>query len=151
MFSQRIKGFPVILAAASILTVPALSFAQLPIKLNTPGKASRVSKDKVCSPDYASSVKPISKWQASQALRTYGLREDSDREVVRLIPASLGGTNDIENIWPIQDSKEWGAAQKKALDDKLTQMVCAGSIELKAAQDAIKRDWVEAYKKHVTQ
>lgn len=151
MLRQRIPGFRVILAAASILIVPALAFAQLPIKLNTPGKASRVSKEKVCSPDYASTVKPIQGWQVSQALRAYGLRDDTSREVVRLIPASLGGTNDLENIWPISDSKEWGAAQKKALDEKLTQMVCAGSIELKAAQNEIKKDWVEAYKKHVTQ
>src|SRR5262245_60576415 len=145
------QGFRFVLAAAFILGVPSLSFAQLPAKLNTPGKAAKVSKGKVCAPGYAGSVKPIAKWQASQALTAYGLRDDSNREVMRLVPASLGGTNDVENIWPVSDSKEWGPAQKKTLDEKLTQLVCAGSIELKDAQDEIKSNWIDAYKKHVTQ
>lgn len=151
MFTQRTHGVRSIIAAAFILTVPAFASAQLPIKLSTPGKASKVSKEQVCASDYASKVKPIKKWQSDQALRAYGLREDSNREVVRLIPATLGGTNDPENLWPISESKDLGASQKKTLDDKLHQMVCSGSIELKAAQEEVKKDWVEAYKKHVTQ
>ena len=151
MFTQCAQGFRFIIAAACILTVPAFALAQLPIGLSTPGKASRVSKEEVCAPDYASKVKPIKKWQSDQALRSYGLREDSTREVVHLIPATLGGTNDPENLWPISESKELGAAQKKALDEKLHQMVCSGSIELKAAQEEVKKNWVDAYKKHVTQ
>jgi hypothetical protein len=151
MFTQRTHGLRFIFAAACILTVPAFALAQLPIKLNTPGKASRVSKEEVCAPDYASKVKPIKKWQSDQALRAYGLREDSSREVVRLIPATLGGTNDPENLWPISEAKDFGAPQKKALDEKLHQMVCSGSMELKAAQEEVKKDWVDAYKKHVTQ
>jgi hypothetical protein len=151
MFTQRTRGVRSFIATAFILTVPAFASAQLPIKLSTPGKASKVSKEQVCAPDYASQVKPIKKWQSDQALRAYGLREDSNREVVRLIPATLGGTNDAENLWPISESKDLGAPQKKALDEKLHQMVCSGSIELKAAQEEVKKDWVEAYKKHVTQ
>lgn len=151
MFTQRTHGFRSIIAAACILTVPVFAWAQLPIKLNTPGKASKVSKEEICAPDYTSKVKPIKKWQMDQALRSYGLREDSNREVVRLIPGALGGTNDPENLWPIGDSKDLGASQKKALDEKLHQMVCSGSIELKAAQEEVRKNWVDAYKKHVAQ
>jgi hypothetical protein len=71
--------------------------------------------------------------------------------VVQLIPSTLGGTNDRENLWPLPDSNEFGPSQKQALDQKLHQMVCSGNLELKVAQDALKKDWTEAYKKYVTQ
>ena len=134
---------------ASSVLIPALAWAQLPIKYATPGKAGKVTKEQVCSTSLES--KPISDRQTADALEGYGLRGDSGRKVVQLIPSSLGGTNDRENLWPLPESKDFGPTQKKALDDKLHQMVCAGTIELKAAQDALKKDWTEAYKKYVTQ
>ena len=45
-----------------------------------------------------------------------------------------------------QDSRH---EQKHELDLKLHQMVCDKTITLKAAQDAIKKDWVKAYNQYV--
>ena len=70
-------------------------------------------------------------------------------ELDHLIPISLGGTNDPENLWPLPENKDMGPAQKKALDLKLHQMVCDKTIKLKDAQDAIKKDWVKAYNQYV--
>ena len=85
------------------------------------------------------------------ALAAYGLRPDSGRELIHLVPLSLGGTNDKENLWPLPNSREFGPAQKKALDEALQKKVCDGSIELKTAQDALKKNWMDAYKKYVGQ
>ena len=42
-----------------------------------------------------------------------------------------------------------GPDQKRELDLKLHQMVCDKTITLKAAQDAVKKDWVKAYNQYV--
>jgi hypothetical protein len=148
MSKVSFRRFGFVFVASSVL-IPAMAWAQLPIKHATPGKASKVTKEEVCAASFES--KPVSDRQAAEALEGYGLRADSGRKVVQLIPSSLGGTTDKENLWPLPDSKEFGPAQKKALDDRLHSMVCAGTIDLKVAQDALKKDWTEAYKKYVTQ
>jgi len=135
--------------AALIIGMPALALAQLPAKDYTPGKTAKVTKDEVCSVDYVNSVKPVKDRDAADALSSYGLQPSSGRELFQLIPSSLGGTNDKENLWPLPNSREFGPAQKKALDDQLHKMVCDGSLELKTAQDALKRNWMDAYRKYV--
>ena len=136
---------------ASFIGIPALTWAQLPSKDHTPGKAQKATKEQVCAADFASSVKPAKEGDTLDVYGSYAIRPDSGRELVQLIPSSLGGTNDKENLWPLANSREFGPAQKKALDDRLHKMVCDGSIELKAAQDALKKNWMDAYKKYVTQ
>jgi len=39
---------------------------------------------------------------------------------------------------------------KQALGLKLHDMVCAGKMSLKDAQDAFRKDWTKAYQQHVT-
>jgi hypothetical protein len=137
--------------ATVFISIPALASAQLPAKDYTPGKAAKVTKEEVCAADFASSVKPVKDHDAADALSNYGLQPSSGRELVQLIPSSLGGTNDKENLWPLPNSREFGPTQKKALDDRLHKMVCDGSLDLKTAQQSLKKNWMEAYKKYVTQ
>jgi hypothetical protein len=138
------------MTAAAIIGVPAFAAAQLPSSFNTPGNKSKANDTQVCAADFEASVKPMAKWQRDKALELYGKRpEDFTGELDHLIPVSLGGTNDPENLWPIPASKEIGPEQKKALDVKLHQMVCDKTLTLKAAQDAIKKDWVKAYGQYV--
>jgi hypothetical protein len=40
---------------------------------------------------------------------------------------------------------------KDALERKLHRLVCAGELDLKAAQHAIASNWIEAYKKYVSE
>ena len=134
---------------ALIISIPALAWAQLPSRDYTPGKTMKVTKEEVCAADFASSVKPAKENARLDAYGAYGIRPDSGRELVQLVPSSLGGTNDKENLWPLPNSREFGPAQKKALDDKLHQLVCAGTVELKEAQDALKKNWMDAYKKYM--
>jgi hypothetical protein len=66
-----------------------------------------------------------------------------------LIPVELGGTDDVENLWPQPAKGEWSAVQKDALEQKLLGMVCAGTLTVKQAQSAIKKNWVQAYTQYV--
>jgi len=135
---------------AAVVGFPALAAAQLPSAFQTPGNKSKANDAQICAADFEASVKPIAKWQRDQALERYGKRpEDFTGELDHLIPISLGGTNDPDNVWPIPPSKTMGPEQKKALDLKLHQLVCDKTLKLKDAQDAIKKDWVKAYEQYV--
>ena len=138
------------MTTAVVIGVPAMAAAQLPSSFQTPGNKGKAGEAQVCAADFEASVKPIAKWQRDQALERYGRRpEDFTGELDHLIPPSLGGTNDPDNLWPLPASKDIGPAQKKELELKLHERVCAKTLKLKDAQDAIKKDWVKAYNEYV--
>lgn len=123
---------------------------QLPNPLQTPGAKARVNQAQVCAPDFVSKAKPVAKWQRDQALARYGRGpNDFEGDLDHLIPVSLGGTNDPDNLWPQAPAKAMGPDEKDALEAKLHELVCSNTISLKAAQDAIKKDWGKAYAQYV--
>jgi hypothetical protein len=137
-------------AAVVVVGVPAMALAQLPSSFQTPGNKGKANEAQICAADYEASVKPVAKWQREQALERYGKRpEDFTGELDHLIPISLGGSNDPDNLWPLPANKEMGPEQKKALDAKLHELVCNKTIKLKDAQDSVKKDWVKAYNEYV--
>ena len=137
--------------AAALFGIPSVASAQLP-SIETPGAKSNATETEVCAADYESTVKPLSPWQTGQAMSRYGKRlDDKSVKIDNLIPIKLGGTNDPDNLWPQPIQKENGPEQKDELEDKLHKMVCAKTITLKVAQEAIKKDWVKAYQKYVVQ
>ena len=144
------KAWRSFITTAAVFGVPALAAAQLPSSFQTPGGKGKANEAQVCAADFEASLKPIATWQRDQALERYGKRpEDFTGELDHLIPLSLGGTNDPDNIWPLPSNTDMGPAEKKALDLKLHQMVCDKTLKLKAAQDAIRKDWVKAYDQYV--
>src|SRR5882724_6880067 len=136
--------------AAAFIGVSSYAAAQLPSSFQTTGNKSKANEAQVCAADFEASVKPMAKWQREQALERYGKRpEDFTGELDHLIPISLGGTNDPENLWPLPANKDMGPDQKRELDLKLHELVCPKTLKLKDAQDAIKKDWVKAYNQYV--
>jgi hypothetical protein len=70
-------------------------------------------------------------------------------EVDYLITPALGGADDIHNLWPHSYSATvWNARVKDALEDRLREMVCDGSLDLAEAQRDIATNWIAAYKKY---
>lgn len=70
-------------------------------------------------------------------------------EVDYLVTPALGGSDDIHNLWPHSySSTAWNAEVKDALEDRLHQMVCDGSLDLTEAQREIAANWIAAYKKY---
>jgi hypothetical protein len=141
----------IILAAAVVCGVPAVAAAQLPSGFQTPGATVKADATKVCSADFTASTKPVSNWQRDQALTRYGRRpEDFTGELDHLVPVSLGGSNDPDNLWPLPASGGFGAEKKKELETRLHDLVCGEKkMTLKQAQDAFKKDWVKAYTQYV--
>ena len=69
-------------------------------------------------------------------------------EVDHLISLELGGSNRLRNLRPEPYDIVWNAHVKDRLENRLHQMVCAGQLDLRIAQQAIASDWIAAYKRY---
>jgi len=69
-----------------------------------------------------------------------------------LVPLELGGApDDPRNLWPEprEDTDGWTGDRKDELEAVLNHFVCSGRVPLAAAQRAIARDWIAAYRRFV--
>ncbi|XES01195.1 hypothetical protein HEP87_62560 [Streptomyces sp. S1D4-11] len=61
------------------------------------------------------------------------------------MPLELGGAPKSElNLWPEPQYGTKTAANKDTVENKLKKAVCAGTVPLSDAQDAIINDWTTA-------
>lgn len=116
----------------------------------TPGAVATVSREQVCG-----SARPKNRMVPASLQRKvfeeYGIPRAEPRayEVDYLITPALGGADDIRNLWPQSNSSAvWNARVKDALEDRLRDLVCDGSVDLVAAQRDLSSDWIAAYKKY---
>jgi hypothetical protein len=61
-----------------------------------------------------------------------------------------GRSNAIENLWPqpASNPNRHGFRLKDRLENRLHRLVCSGRITLRAAQRAIRTNWVRAAKRY---
>ncbi len=119
----------------------------------TPGAVRTVKAADVCGAsvgeDKRALVIPAS--VKEQVFREYGMSAAKPQyfEVDFLITPELGGSNDIQNLWPEPyRAPVWNAHVKDQLEERLRDMVCKGEIDLSTAQHDIAADWIVAYKKY---
>ena len=138
------------IAAAVFAAIPTLVLAQKPNSENTPGARTKANDAQVCAADFAASAKPVAGHQRNEALKRYGKDASSyTGELDHLIPVALGGSNEPDNLWPMPENRQYGPAQKRELEGALLKQVCDKTLSLKAAQDAIRKDWTKAYDQYV--
>jgi anti-sigma factor RsiW len=117
----------------------------------TPGATRRATIRDVCSMAHEDVVREVPTSLRQKVFQEYGIanaRAD-DYEIDYLIAPGLGGVEDIHNLWPEPyTSSMWNARVKDALEEHLHQLVCAGKVDLSAAQNDIATDWIAAYKKY---
>ncbi|MFE4874282.1 hypothetical protein [Streptomyces sp. NPDC056682] len=108
--------------------------------------------DTICVSGYSSSIRPPVSYTNAlkvQQIGEYGYSDTNtaDYEEDHLIPLSLGGNpRSPQNLWP-QPRYEVGgysASDKDTVEYKLYQAVCAGTVQLAPAQQAIATDWTTA-------
>ena len=69
-------------------------------------------------------------------------------ELDRLIPLELGSANDSRNLWPQPTgTSPWNTKEKDQLEGRLLSEVCAGTLDLQAAQQEIIANWIAAYQR----
>ncbi|MEO8370800.1 MAG: hypothetical protein ABI806_16565 [Candidatus Solibacter sp.] len=116
----------------------------------TPGATLLASRLAVCAQRNVKNKAVPADLQRA-VFREYGIQGADPRayEVDYLVTPALGGADDIHNLWPHSHlSTVWNAEVKDALEDRLRQMVCEGSLELAEAQHDIAANWIAAYKKY---
>jgi hypothetical protein len=136
----------------TLLIVSALvSTLAAPTPPLTPGAVRSLTKEQVCSTKWGTDRRHVSNPMRVHVFAAYGipLTDRSRFEVDHLVPRSLGGADDILNLWPQPYEGVWNARQKDQLEVKLGKLVCAGTLSLRIAQQAIRRDWIAAYQRYV--
>lgn len=150
--SMALAGFATMACAAAVFlltTERSVQARSLPDVRHTPGAASPIAREQLCAaanPD----DRPVPAALANEVFRLYGI-EPRPRayEVDYLIAPSLGGAEDIRNLWPQPYfGGPWTARVKDALEDYLRGEVCAGRIDLATAQREIAGDWIASYRRH---
>jgi hypothetical protein len=117
----------------------------------TPGATLPVTTSDVCTVRRREAQHQIPISLQRKVFEEYGMPDarPTDYELDHLITPDLGGSDDLRNLWPESHSATiWNSYVKDALEDRLYQMVCEGSLDLPTAQHDIATDWIAAYKKY---
>lgn len=123
----------------------------LPNPRITPGETIEITAADLCELDYKNPARKISMALKSRVFDRYRIGRDMlGYKVDQLIPASLGGSNSMSNLWPQPLSGDWNWHRKNKLERRLRKLVCRGQLDLKTAQQEIATDWVSAYKKYLS-
>ena len=135
----------ILLAASSALA------GDLPDPNITSGLADQaLTKEIICAPGFnTKAFRSVPTARRRAIYKVYGMDPNEAPcpcEVDHLIPLALGGSNRPRNLWPQPHSTQpWNSTAKDRLEKKLHTEVCAGTIELEAAQRDIATDWIAAY------
>ena len=120
----------------------------LPDSACTPGAIlSTGTKDAICKPGYAKSVRNVPDSEKNQDYAEYGITSHApgQYEVDHLVSLELGGSNDIANLWPELASPKPGFHEKDKVENYLHNQVCSGAISLQQAQAEIATNWLAVY------
>jgi len=109
----------------------------------------------ICVSGWTAAVRPSTVYTngvKKKLMREQGLPESdiAKYELDHFIALSLGGhPRKIENLWLQPWEGRWGAKTKDRLERKLHTLVCAGAMALNQAREAIRTDWIGAFKRYV--
>ena len=132
------------------------SFSQYEPNPNlTPGKSDpSLTVQVLTAPGFTTSkYRNVPESEKKQVFHEYGFVEGhytpGNYEIDHIISLELGGSNDIQNLWPEPYTGLWNAHIKDRLENKLNSMVHKNQISLQEAQFDISHDWVSTYLKYV--
>jgi hypothetical protein len=110
---------------------------------------SLLSRVVICSPTFRTgTIRDVPQSEKFQVEREYGMPASyygRSIEIDHIVPLELGGSNDIANLYPEPGSGDASYHVKDTLENKLHDLVCAGTIQLRAAQRQIATNWRTLY------
>jgi hypothetical protein len=129
-----------------------MSGAHLPDSDCTPGHVfPGITAKEVCISGYSRSVRDVSQALKEYIYDTYNIssRAPGQYQVDHLVSLTLGGSNDIANLWPQPKEPRPGYNEKNKLTNELRRRICDGRISIQEAQRVMAEDWVEGYERYV--
>ena len=109
----------------------------------------------ICVSGWTATVRPPTSYTSPIKRRMLQLvgaspTEAGQYELDHFVPLALGGSpTSLDNLWLQRWLGAWNARIKDRLERKLQVLVCAGSLSLQSAQNAIRAGWKDAYAKYV--
>jgi len=135
----------------------------------TPGKTVNISLTKICTTNWGTDARLVSDAMKQQVIDAYhfdvsncpksNLKGKLVRrvEIDHLVPRSLGGADDVDNLWPEcyeltvadKSKQEDGAHKKDRLEQGLSKKLCGNPSKalLTQYQEAFRTDWLALYRK----
>ena len=105
----------------------------------------------ICSPTFrTSAIRNVPESEKFAVEREYGMTPGhygSALEIDHIVSLELGGSNDIANLFPEKLHAHPGYRVKDKLENKLHDLVCAGTMTLRSAERGIASNWEALYKK----
>jgi hypothetical protein len=104
-----------------------------------------LTKDDICWSGYSASVRDVPESLKDKVYESYGVisREPYSFEIDHVISLSLGGSNEISNLFPQKYNMTLGARTKDKVENCFHRKVCDGSLDLKLAQSILANNWTE--------
>ena len=103
---------------------------------------------KICVSGYSKSVRSVSTKLRKQLFAAYGVAyppASGAYELDHLIPLAIGGDNSAANLFPEAAEPKPGFKEKDVVEVYLQEQVCAGKVDLAAAQRQVAADWIAVY------
>ncbi len=121
----------------------------LPDPQCTPGAVfPGVTKDQICVQGYTKTVRAVPVSLKKKVYSEYGVsypQPFGSYEADHFIPLTLGGNNDIANLWPESAEPKPGFPEKDLVENYLHEQVCLGEMSLLFAQREISANWLDVY------
>lgn len=127
--------------------------ALLPDTTLTPGVVDpKLTAVQLCKAGYVSAARRFSAGTKRQVFDDYAVpwATRAAYRVDDLVPLSLGGLPQHRNLWPVPAAGAHGIGEKDGVETRLRQLVCAGTLALATAQQALEADWFAAEQRYGT-
>jgi hypothetical protein len=114
----------------------------------SPGKAlDGVTKEEVCKNGYSKAVRNVPESLKEKVYQEYSItsHKKGEYEVDHIVSLELGGSNEIDNLYPQPAEPRPGFHEKDVVEDYLHKKVCSGKLSLEDAQKIIANHWVTVY------
>jgi hypothetical protein len=141
----------------SVLLAPATRASgcrrgALPDRRCSPGAYySALTAGVVCSAGFRTgTIRNVPQSEKFSVEREYGMAAayyGHTIEIDHIVPLELGGSNAIANLFPEPGAGPASYHVKDKLENRLHDLVCAGSLGLRAAQRAIGANWEALYRR----
>lgn len=124
------------------------AYPYLPNRSLTPGVSSNSSLAEICAAGYPERSRNVTSSTKNKVYQLYNVNLAKCRggcKIDHLIPLSIGGANDIGNLWPHEYNQQWSVYKKTRLEVRLRRDVCAGKRDLTEARQCIASNWTTCY------